>query len=114
MGSTALIIFLQDHLSEAGDGKNFKTAMWNAAAVHMIAHCVKGGAKTAVACKNKYARVCALDILLLFVLTLLLQLKEIFLVVGALMEQSGFKWDKSKGADIQLDSESVWTAYVEV
>ena len=33
-------------------------------------------------------------------------------VVSALKEQSGFKWDEKRGADIDKDSESVWDAYV--
>lgn len=41
-------------------------------------------------------------------------MKETYLVVEGLKGQSGFRWDEDKGADIQLDSESVWVAYVEV
>jgi hypothetical protein len=33
-------------------------------------------------------------------------------VILALKEQSGFKWDEKLGADIDKDSESVWDAYV--
>jgi hypothetical protein len=35
----------------------------------------------------------------------------VYLVVSALKEQSGFKWDEKLGADIDKDSESVWDAY---
>ena len=42
------------------------------------------------------------------------QLRELYHVVVALKEQSGFKWDEKKGADIKLESESVWAAYIKV
>ena len=54
---TALINFLVQHKAEAGDDANFQTAIWNAAAQEMIKHTAKGGAKTAEACKTKWARV---------------------------------------------------------
>lgn len=55
---TRLIVFLQEHISEAGDGGNFKKATWTAAAAHMAATTTKGGTKNHLACKNKWARVC--------------------------------------------------------
>ena len=54
---TALIVFLDDHKSEAGDGMSFKMATWNAAAVSLAGQTTKGAPKDGLACKNKWARV---------------------------------------------------------
>jgi hypothetical protein len=43
-----------------------------------------------------------------------IQLKETYVVVSLLKEQSGFKWDELSGASITIESESVWTAFVKV
>lgn len=55
---TALIDFLAERKAEAGDGANFKGAVWGAAAQEMAKHTTKGGVKTADACKTKWGRVC--------------------------------------------------------
>ncbi|KAF8501139.1 hypothetical protein F5888DRAFT_1589537, partial [Russula emetica] len=39
-------------------------------------------------------------------------LKDTYLVVSLLKEQSGFAWDELKGATITVESEPVWRAYV--
>ena len=52
-----LIKFLVVHKAEAGNGLNFKTSIWTAAAEHMQLHTKKGGIKTASKCKSKWARV---------------------------------------------------------
>ena len=41
-----------------------------------------------------------------------MQLKDTYLVISLLKEQSGFAWDELKGATITVESESVWQAYV--
>jgi len=110
-----LIEFLQGSLSMAGDGVNFKQAIWNAVAEHMIPFTTQGGTKTARACKNKFSRVCTWPTLpFCYESDTAKQLQELYLVVVALKEQSGFKWDEKKGADIKLESESVWAAYIKV
>jgi hypothetical protein len=48
-----LIQFLEGSLGAAGNGVNFKTAIWNATAKHMVPFTTQGGLKTAKACKNK-------------------------------------------------------------
>lgn len=53
-----LVHFLIDHKAEAGDGANFKTSLWNAAAEELSKHITKGGPKTAGSCKSKWDRVC--------------------------------------------------------
>ena len=52
-----LINFLLDHKAEAGDGGSFKANIWNAAAVEMLKHTMKGGPKIAGKCKVKYVAV---------------------------------------------------------
>jgi|ERR1700722_3185400 len=56
----ALLNFLLEHKAEAGDGANFKPAIWNKAATMFssIPHNI-GGPKTANSCKNKWAKVCS-------------------------------------------------------
>ena len=53
--------FLQDHNAESGDGLNFKGAAWSGVADTLSALCKieggKGGAKTPLACKNKWTSV---------------------------------------------------------
>jgi hypothetical protein len=53
----ALIEFLVARKAEVGDGFNFKGTIWTAAATHMVAYTEKGDTKTAIVCKNKWARV---------------------------------------------------------
>src|ERR1700722_7319450 len=55
---TALIDFLITHKAEAGDGLNYKSSTWTAAAAHMLPLTTKGGPKTADKCKTKWGRVC--------------------------------------------------------
>ena len=61
MGSkAALIDFLLEHKLETGDGINLKVPTFKKAAIHLIPFNLKGGAKSAASCKNKWARVCTL------------------------------------------------------
>jgi hypothetical protein len=53
-----LLEFLQDHISEGGDGVNFKTVTWTAAAKVVDENWTKGAPKNAIACKNKFTAVC--------------------------------------------------------
>jgi hypothetical protein len=55
-----LIHFLLDHKAEAGDGANFKTTIWNAAAEELSKHVSKGGPKTPGSCRSKWDRVRAI------------------------------------------------------
>ena len=53
----ALIYYLLDHSSAAGDGKSFKNTMWKGASEKMPV-IMKGGPKTPASCKYKYGNVC--------------------------------------------------------
>jgi hypothetical protein len=103
---TELIDFILDHKAEGGDGLNFKGATWTAAAKLLDAKRTKGGIKTSLACKNKFtnARRHIFYRFLSFFLcsqTYILQLKEVYLVVDALKQVSGFTWDDEYGAHIK-------------
>jgi hypothetical protein len=52
-----LLEFLQDHILEGGDGVNFKTVTWTAAAKVVDENQTKGAPKNTIACKNKFAGV---------------------------------------------------------
>jgi hypothetical protein len=52
---TELLEFLQDHISEGGDGVNYKTVTWTAAAKVVDENWTKGAPKNTIACKNKFA-----------------------------------------------------------
>lgn len=54
----ALISVLLEHQAEAGDGGNFKKAVWSIAADHLKTSTTKGVEKTGLACKNKWTSVC--------------------------------------------------------
>lgn len=53
----ALVDFLWEHRSEAGDGGTFKDTMFNAAADHIAKYWTTGPTKTAKRCKTKWAGV---------------------------------------------------------
>ncbi len=107
----ALIDFLITRKAEVGDGFNFKGVTWTAAAAHMVAYAKKGGPKTAGVCKNKWSWV-GTHVFFLTGADLNIQLKDTYLVVSLLKEQSGFAWDELKGTTITVELEAVWTAYV--
>jgi hypothetical protein len=52
----ALINYLLEHVSAAGDSKSFKGAVWKGASKQMPA-VTKGGPKTPTSCKYKYGNV---------------------------------------------------------
>ena len=55
-----LVDFLHEHRAASGDGGNFKTATFQAAASVVEAKQTIGGPKTKKACQNKWAAVCPL------------------------------------------------------
>ena len=54
---TELLLFLIEHLAEAGDGSNFKTSTFKAASLVLDKMRTKGGLKMAKVCKNKWMSV---------------------------------------------------------
>jgi hypothetical protein len=54
---TELLLFLIEHLAEAGDRSNFKTSTFKAASLVLDKMRTKGGPKTAKVCKNKWMSV---------------------------------------------------------
>ena len=56
----ALIDFLLQHVSVAGDGINLKALTFKKAAIHLIPFTVKGGANNERVCKNKWSQLHAL------------------------------------------------------
>jgi hypothetical protein len=108
---TELLEFLQDIL-EGGDGVNFKTVTWTAAAKVVDKNQTKGASKNTIACKNKFTGVCLFPFILLT--NDILQLKETYFIVDALKQVSGFKWHEENDAGINSHTLPVWNAYVEV
>jgi len=53
----ALVDFLHENRSEAGDGGNFKKATFQRAAQHVAPHCTNERAKDIKSCQNKWAGV---------------------------------------------------------
>jgi hypothetical protein len=53
----ALIDYLLQHKAEAGDGGNFKSSGYNAAATHIAPLLTQGPVKTGKMCKMKWALV---------------------------------------------------------
>ena len=52
-----MMVYLQDHASQADDGGNFKDSTYQAAATHIAPHHKSGPAKTAKHVKGKYKTV---------------------------------------------------------
>ncbi|KAL1944222.1 hypothetical protein VTO73DRAFT_3407 [Trametes versicolor] len=93
----AFVGYLADHVAEQGDG-NYKMSTFNSAATFLEERRTAGGPKTGTACKNKWARI-----------------KEIHAICYKLKHgqgTSGFTWSEERGADIGLEDEAVWEAYI--
>ncbi|KAJ3007619.1 hypothetical protein NUW54_g3478 [Trametes sanguinea] len=89
--------YLTDHLAEQGDG-NYKMSTFNAAAAVLEGMRTAGGPKTGTACKNKWSRI-----------------KETYYICYKLKHgdgTSGFTWSEERGADIGIEDEAIWEAYV--
>ncbi|THH14482.1 hypothetical protein EW146_g5854 [Bondarzewia mesenterica] len=91
---TAFIAFLQQEV-EAGYSIDFTDPIFTAAALMLNKQLTKGDPKETQACQTKWSH-----------------MKETYHVVEQLMEQSAFSWSLDAGADIDIDSEHVWTDYV--
>ncbi|CDO71207.1 hypothetical protein BN946_scf184971.g2 [Trametes cinnabarina] len=93
----AFVGYLTDHVAERGDG-NYKMTTFNAAAAYLEGRRTAGGPKTGTGCKNKWARI-----------------KETYMVCYKLKQNhgtSGFTWSEEKGADIGIEDEPIWEAYI--
>lgn len=53
----ALVDFLHEHRSEAGDGGNFKKPTFQRLVQHLVAFCNNGHAKDVKSCQNKWSSV---------------------------------------------------------
>ncbi|EGO22457.1 hypothetical protein SERLADRAFT_395706 [Serpula lacrymans var. lacrymans S7.9] len=95
----ALIAYITSKRSEGGDGMNFPKKFWPKAAVEFNQNIQKdhvvGPAKEGKHCSSKWGR-----------------LRSTYKVVTALSEQSGFHWDDTNGADITIESNTVWEEYL--
>ncbi|KAF9232201.1 hypothetical protein BU15DRAFT_55257, partial [Melanogaster broomeanus] len=91
----ALLIFLLDNISAAGDG-GFKLVTFNTAVSHLNTKFPgqTGGLKVGTSCKRKYA-----------------SLKKLYEIVIDLKSASGFTWSEQGGAGITLESNSSWASY---
>ncbi|KAF8227405.1 hypothetical protein L208DRAFT_1296706, partial [Tricholoma matsutake] len=95
----ALISSLLAHQAKAGDGMNFRPAIWSAVAKEVGS--AKGAAKTADSCKTKWGCI-----------------KEIFGIVDPLTNLSSIAWTPENGLgltdDTPSDLKEVWKDYVTV
>ncbi|EIW59829.1 uncharacterized protein TRAVEDRAFT_167386 [Trametes versicolor FP-101664 SS1] len=93
----AFVGYLADHVAERGDG-NYKMSTFNAAAAFLEERRTAGGPKTGTGCKNKWARI-----------------KETYMICYKLKQNcgtSGFAWSEERGADIGIEDEAIWEAYI--
>ncbi|KAM5530466.1 hypothetical protein V8D89_015866 [Ganoderma adspersum] len=90
-----LVKFLVHQKAKAGDGGNFKIAVFKEAPVYLAAWPYDGPEKMAVACKNKW-----------------IQLKKDYWAVCKLKKASGFSYSDKDGAGITADTESVWDTFI--
>ncbi|KAF8806875.1 hypothetical protein BYT27DRAFT_7292271 [Phlegmacium glaucopus] len=91
----ALVDFLVEHKSEAGDGSSFKAATFQKAAKHLAPLLERGAAKNQKSCGNKY---CAF--------------RKLYRVIRAIQSVSGWTWDNETGVTINVHITSSWDDYV--
>ncbi|KAI6029130.1 hypothetical protein PISMIDRAFT_121563, partial [Pisolithus microcarpus 441] len=89
-----LLDLVVTHKALAGEGLNFKATFWNTAAVH-LRNPSKGAPKTAKACKDKWKR-----------------LRKTYDAVDQLCSRSGFVYSLKSGANIGIENEQLWNAFV--
>ncbi|GLB39525.1 hypothetical protein LshimejAT787_0700350 [Lyophyllum shimeji] len=92
-----LLELLLERKASAGDGGNFKEAVFQEVSDILTPLVTKGGPKTVKACQNKW-----------------LLLRKTFRVVTAIKNVSGWTWSDVTGASITPESESSWAAYVKI
>ncbi|KAJ7811103.1 hypothetical protein B0H13DRAFT_2384147 [Mycena leptocephala] len=90
-----LIEYLVDHISEAGDNKNFKPKTFKGAADHVELIRTRGGPKTYKSCSQKYNT-----------------LRKLQALVDVIKGMSGWKWSDKNGADIDSSTAGTWDAWV--
>ncbi|EDR11712.1 uncharacterized protein LACBIDRAFT_314239 [Laccaria bicolor S238N-H82] len=91
----AFVEFLLDNLADAGDGSNFKKAMFQKALSHIAPLLQSRAVKGVKSCQNKWAA-----------------LRRTYKVVRAIQEVSSWHWDDHTGASINPDTASLWEDYV--
>jgi hypothetical protein len=101
-------------LSEAGDGANFTKTTWKAVAEEVNKGMTKGAPKTPASCKSKYQKVHNWKPHTQSGYILLRQLKKLYLIVWAIIANSGWTWDDVKGTCIGPDNAGSWDAWVAV
>jgi hypothetical protein len=110
----ALIEYIADHKSEAGDGMKFKSSFWSGAAIEMVSHSALGGVKTSQGCSSKWDRV-RTNFISSNLFTDSDKLKKSYNVVATIKANtSGFKWSETKGLNITIKDACAWTEYVAV
>jgi hypothetical protein len=118
---TALLKFLSDNLSAAGDG-GFKSKTFSSAASYLKHKfpTYKGAEKTTSVCKTKWTSVsCYLlsyvahDRALTSIFTVI-QLKGSYNAVVEIKRASGFTWSDERGADIDLQHGDAWAKFAKV
>ncbi|KAF8155441.1 hypothetical protein B0H34DRAFT_798629 [Crassisporium funariophilum] len=77
---TAYVDFLVDHVAEAGNGGNFKMAMFQRAVSHLAPLIERGAVKTVKTCQNKWTAFCKIN-----------------RIIRAIQSVSGWVWDNSTG-----------------
>ncbi|TFK22797.1 hypothetical protein FA15DRAFT_671125 [Coprinopsis marcescibilis] len=88
---TALLEFLVDHKSEAGDNGMFKLATFEKAAASIADLLTKGTVKTAKVCQNKYSA-----------------FRTTHRMIKLIKSKSGWTWSDETGASITPDTASSW------
>ncbi|KAJ8581086.1 hypothetical protein M405DRAFT_752326, partial [Rhizopogon salebrosus TDB-379] len=96
--TTALLDYLLQHISEAGDGVNFKPSTWTAVGVHLAKAqlLTAGPIKTPKRCKSKWNLVCTYG------------------YIEHYRGLSGVHWDNERGAGIEGEAAwAVWNTYLQ-
>ncbi|KIM72885.1 hypothetical protein PILCRDRAFT_81557, partial [Piloderma croceum F 1598] len=92
---TAMINYLIDNRSCAGNGANFKDTIWSGVAAALESQRTEGGVKTAKKCKEKWQ-----------------WLQTTVNTVTSIISSSSFSWDDKNSFDVSPEKQSLWDAYI--
>ncbi|KAJ7453432.1 hypothetical protein FB451DRAFT_1004098, partial [Mycena latifolia] len=90
-----MVVYLVEHVSEAGDGGNFKAKTFRALTEKLNAIRTRGGPKNARGCGQKY-----------------MTLRKLWNLVDTIKGISGWSWNDTTGVDVTPATQGTWDVYV--
>jgi hypothetical protein len=111
--TVALVDYLYEHRSQAGNGGNFKTATFTAAAEAISPLLKYGLEKTEKICRRKRSSVSDFYVLSVLITDAYIQIKYIYSSIQKYQGITGVHWDSTHGAGINGEAEErAWNSYI--